>query len=398
MGKQSKNGRTVWSYSAGEWGANRVRVYEHGTKGLYVEWTEEVAATGLRKRVRKSLGHDDRKHAKAQADEVAAKLRQNESPRTSGLTLGELFDIYEREVTPTKSGTARAHDRRCIEMFTREFGTSRQPSTLSRREWDRFIEKRKSGKLAPANSRPGRSVRARPIEQDLTFLNAVLNWATQAGDGCGNALLDRNPLKGLKVPRESSPKRAVLRDPDFESIREAASKSPRWELFVALAADTGHRAASVRQLRWSDIDLEGQRVRWRAENDKSKNEHFTPLTPECVALLRREQARARAIGDAWVFPATADPTQCMSSNAAGSLFKRLAAKIGLPSGERYGWHSLRRRFATSLQDRPLRVLCDLGGWKSPSVVVKCYQTSDEATQRDALACRRAVPGRARVAG
>jgi integrase len=72
---------------------------------------------------------------------------------------------------------------------------------------------------------------------------------------------------------------------------------------------------------------------------ENRKEHSTPLSDECVALLRREQARIRAIGGAWVFPSAQDASKCLSPNAVGSRFKRLAAQIGLPSGERYRWHA-----------------------------------------------------------
>ncbi len=49
-----------------------------------------------------------------------------------------------------------------------------------------------------------------------------------------------------------------------------------------------------------------------------------------------------------------------------------------------GWHSLRRKFATELRGEPLKVLCDLGGWKVPETILKCYQFPQEGAQRQAL--------------
>jgi integrase len=391
-GKAKK--RASWRYSSGEWGANRVRAYDRGAKGIYLEWSEPPADPALpRRKVRKALGHSDRERAKAQADQCAAILRTRQPVRPERATLASLFDNYRREVTPQKGRVTRAHDLRAMEMFARAFGASREAHTLSRREWDRYVAERASGRLAPAGIEPGKPVRPRIIEKDLRLLNAVLNWATRAGDGRGGVLLERNPLKGLPVPREASPVRAVLSDQQFTALRAAAARaSSRWELFVVLAAKTGHRAASIRQLRWSDVDLERRRIRWRGEADKSRREHTTPLTEEAAELLRREQTRTRVIGDAWVFPAARDASRCLSSNAVANQFKRLAARAGIPRGQRFGWHSFRRRFATSLRDIPLRDVCDLGGWQSPAVVLACYQQSDEASQRDALAHRRAVPG------
>ncbi len=40
------------------------------------------------------------------------------------------------------------------------------------------------------------------------------------------------------------------------------------------------------------------------------------------------------------------------------------------------------------RNTPLKDLCYLGGWKEPQTVLKCYQSPDEATMREALARRR----------
>jgi len=74
----------------------------------------------------------------------------------------------------------------------------------------------------------------------------------------------------------------------------------------------------------------------------------------------------------------------MSGDAVFNLWKRIAAKADLPSGQRFGWHSLRRKFATELRNTNLRDLCDLGGWKSIQTLLSCYVRPDEDSQRTAL--------------
>lgn len=381
---------TGWAYSTGERGANRVRAFERGARGIYLEWFEVSVPGGPRTRRTLALKHSDRVRAKAQADEVAARFRRAETPvrERQQLTLAQLFETYEREVTPHKGRTAQAHDARCFEMFLRAFGRDRRPAALSRLDWDRFIADRRAGRLAPAKAKPGARVRDRAIQQDLQTLRAVLNWATTAGDGSGGVLLDRNPLAGLTIPREESPRRAVLTVEQFTALRGATAGMPAWmDCFLVLAWETGHRAASIRQLRWADVDLEGQRVHCRGETDKIGNDHWSPLTTEAVAALRREQQRTGAIGETWIFTAARDPRRCASGDAVFNLWKRLAARAKLPKGERYGWHSLRRRFANDLRHVPLRDLADLGGWKTAQTILTCYQQPDEAAQRAALATR-----------
>ena len=67
----------------------------------------------------------------------------------------------------------------------------------------------------------------------------------------------------------------------------------------------------------------------------------------------------------------------------------------LEPGERRGWHSLRRKFATELKATPLKDLCRLAGWKRQRTVLACYQRPDEATTREAFSGRqRAREGKA----
>jgi integrase len=296
--------------------------------------------------------------------------------------------MYLQEVTPTKGDSKRRHDRRCAEMFLRAFGSATEARTLSRREWDRFVRERRSGALRPKKARK-RSVGDRVVGYDLQWLRAVLNWATMVSNGQGGALLDRNPLKGLSLPKEQSPKRPMLDQTSYESLLKVApSVSTLLELALVLAHETGHRIGAIRSLRWADIELAQRRIRWRAANDKIGFEHVTPLTAAAIHALEQERERQRAIGDAWVFPAPGDPSQPSSRHLMRDWWERAADKAELPQGERLGWHSLRRQFATELKSVPLKDLCHLGGWKDPQTILRCYMQADEDTMRAALEQRR----------
>ncbi|HXY32373.1 MAG TPA: tyrosine-type recombinase/integrase [Gemmatimonadaceae bacterium] len=77
----------------------------------------------------------------------------------------------------------------------------------------------------------------------------------------------------------------------------------------------------------------------------------------------------------------------MAREYAGLLWKRIAKAAGLPKGQRYGWHALRRMFATELKEMPLRDLAHAGGWKSVQTILVCYQQPDLELQRRALGRR-----------
>ena len=95
-----------------------------------------------------------------------------------------------------------------------------------------------------------RRVGERVITYDLKWLLSVFNWATTVGDGCGGFLLDRNPFKGLPLPRTESPQRSVLTHEQYMVLRGiAAQVAPQFDLALVLAHETGHRIGAIRQLR-----------------------------------------------------------------------------------------------------------------------------------------------------
>ena len=375
------------SYGAGEWGRNRVRVFPDPKTGLFqIEWRDNG------RRLSRSLKHRDWRRAKRQADEFAAgylgpEIEGKAEAESEPLTLETLFDIYGEEVTPTKRGQSRLHDRAAMRMFLGCFGRDRKPATLSQRDWDRFIRERRAGRVGASGS----PVSDRTIERDLKFLLAVLNWAVKSRDERGELLLGSNPLKGLKTPTEKNPVRVVLSEEEYQALLEV-SRPVDWRFRVALvlAHETGHRIGAIRQLRWSDIDMEGGVVRWRAEHEKSGYEHRTPVTAEALAALEEARKRNPVTGHTLVLPSPQDPSRCVGSCQARGWWQKAEGLAGLEPKPGRGWHSLRRKFASDLMNQPLKVLCELGGWKTAKTVLQCYQRADEAQLRTALESRRRV--------
>jgi integrase len=373
-----------WSYLTGDKGRNRVRAFEDG-KSIFLEWTETVG--GRSRKRRKSLGHSDRREAQQEAQEWAAGLGREAvvaETHSAEPTLKQLFDIYGREKTPDKCDGKQKHDRRAAKMFVAFFGADKRPSTLKKRDGERFIRDRREGRTGPVGKQ-SKPVGNRQVEYDLRFLKAVLNWAAD------NELLQRNPLQGLKPPKEASPKRPTVSRAEYLSLLEASEDMDwRYGLALVLGYETGHRIGAIRTLRWSDVDFEAGRIRWRAENDKQGWEHVTPLSDGALRALKDAQQARMAIGDAWIFPSPKDPTEPCSRHIMRDWWKRgtEAAELAPVAGR--GWHSLRRRFATDHAATPLKNLSALGGWKSPQVILMCYQSADEEVMRQALATRTAA--------
>jgi integrase len=313
--------------------------------------------------------------------------------RQPDLTVRTLFDNYVRERTPQKrSRGTQLHDRRVAELFVQSVGQGRMAKTLNRRDWDRYIEDRRSGALETDGDVRGQPVRDRQVQYDLLTVQAVLNWATTVQDQSGRPLLERNPLKGLEAPRESSPARPMLSAGEYEKLLTVArAVHPMFELALVVAHETGHRMSAIRHLRWSDVDLATKHIRWRAENDKIDFEHTVPMSDIAAAALQATRNRHGAIGDTWVFPSLRQPKQPLSRHTLIHWWERAAtaAKLTLPA--RTGWHALRRQWTTDLKhDLPLKDLAHLGGWKTTRTVADIYQQPDDVTMRSALARRESV--------
>jgi len=376
--------RSRRSYGAGEWGRNRVRIFPDPKTGMFqIEWRENG-----RRRCR-SLKHRDWTRAKRQADEFAAgfvgpDLNGKAEAEPEPLTLERLFDIYGEEVTPTKGEHSQRHDRAAMKMFLGLYGPDRNPATLSQRDWDRFIRERRAGRIGPS----GRPVSDRTIQYNLKFLIAVFNWAGKSRDEEGRLLLESNPLKGLRTPTEKNPKRVVLAEEEYRTLLKVSRKVDwRFRVALVLAHETGHRIGAIRQLRWRDIDFEGRAILWRAEHDKSGYEHRTPLTPGALTALEEAWRENPGSGEAPILPAPKNPSACMNSALAYGWWSRAERLAALEPKPGRGWHSLRRKFASDLMDQPLKVLCQLGGWKTAKTVLRCYQRADEDQLRQALANR-----------
>ena len=133
-------------------------------------------------------------------------------------------------------------------------------------------------------------------------------------------------------------------------------------------------------------------MRWRAEHEKTGYEHITPLTDEAVAVLRQAWKRSPGLGDAPVLPSATHPLKSVSPSQPRVWWCRAEQLAGMEPKRGRGWHSLRRKFASDLMDQPLKVLCELGGWRDAQTVLRCYQRPDAGQLRTALESRRGIRG------
>jgi integrase len=213
---------------------------------------------------------------------------------------------------------------------------------------------------------------------------AVFNWAVE------QALLNRNPVKGLKKPKaKSRGVRTLISPADHARLMEAAAPYLR-EVLLALH-QTGARPGEVLSVTAAEFFPE-QGV-WVLDKHKTEHETGRPrivhLTPELVALCRKLAERypegplfRRARGKP--FP---------QGYYLARLVRRLRERLGIPGVIPYGY---RHTFATDALEKgvPEAQVAELLGHDGTAMLHKHYAHLSGKTKalQDALSRVRPASG------
>ncbi len=132
------------------------------------------------------------------------------------------------------------------------------------------------------------------------------------------------------MPKEKNPIRVILSQAEYEALlRVSAQMDWRFRVALVLAHETGHRIGAIRHLRWCDIDTGAGVIWWRAEHDKTRFEHRTPVTNEALRVLEEARKANPGNGDASVLPARRDSARSVSHGTARDWWSRAEALAGL---------------------------------------------------------------------
>jgi len=376
--------REPWKKSFGERRSGvRVRVYESRIGGTLWRsvWN---ASTG--KEDRKSLGHKDKALAEKQAYGLMAQLVADEEAVERGtLTLAQLQQLYlDSPAFADKKERTRQEDARRLERMVYFLGANREVQTLTDSDARRFIAARKKGDPKLLGVKPGTPVRERSIEADLVALHTMLNWGVKERGRDGQRLISENPLRGVSIPREKNRVQPVATHDVFERLYAVADQvNPLLRLALVLAEATGRRLSAIRQLQWSDINLEAGLIRWRAATDKKGYERVYPVAEsvrEALAAWRRDNP---AIGQAWIFPAPKNAKKPCSRHLLDDWLRKAYTLAGLEPPKGGMWHPFRRKWATERKHYPLKDVAEAGGW-SDLRSVQTYTQTDEETIRTVI--------------
>jgi len=372
----------LWSRNFGDRGRNWVRVFERYRGGpLHLEFMD-----GNRRRS-VGLHSRDREEGIRRAEELSASFGRPTRPvLVDEISIGLLFDKYLREVTPQKSEATQAHDRRRALLWLEVIPSDRLAVSLTGHDAETYVAWRKQrGDLRQGQGgrRLATPLQPRSWRSDLSLLRSVLRWGHQRG------ALSRLPgIVSYSDRTKADVQRPMVAHEALDALQEAALRvSVYCHALLVLAHETGHRIGSIRQLRWSDIDLDARQIHWRAENDKVGLDDTLPIPEELAEYLRALRAYQGSIGETFVFPAPKSPGQPISRSLATRWWRRMERLSGLPREKQLGWHGLRRKFANDHKWLPVKDLARLGGWTDESTPVRHYLRGDDATIRQAVDAR-----------
>lgn len=398
MAKRKRRNK-AWSRSFGPYGS-RIRLYADPNSGiLYAETRDPSLPCGYRAR---SLGHRDKKRASLWAQKQVAQLMEgNDTLRDQTPIAALVFALYFEHQTPTKSASEQKADQKRISMWKRILGPKKDLSKLTRREWQDFTERRRSGaidrlgqEVPPEKRRP---VRDSTVGGDLVFLRSVVNWATEWTVDYGNRCLMReNPARGFPIPAEKNPRRPVATHDRLEKVLAVAGsitmvvgrgKKRRVERsylpeILTLAAHTGRRIKAILALRYEDLRLsEGEygSIFWPSATDKMGREWLVPLNAEARSAIDRVLKDRPGIGAAFLFPAVNNRENHLAVEVASAWLIEAERRAGLQKHNGSLWHAYRRMWATARKHLPLKDVAAAGGWTDTETLLACYQHADQAT-------------------
>ncbi len=176
------------------------------------------------------------------------------------------------------------------------------------------------------------------------LLSGIFAYAKRTG------VIDVNPIVGTEIPKghsEGSTHAYSLNE--IKLITKKLQGTSRTA--VTVAAWTGLSLAELRGLRWTDVEagqLTVRRTYWHQHENppktKARGETAIPLLPTVIKALKEH--RKRTPGTTFVFEG---PRQTPIDLATlGSKAIKTALKGS--DVEWYGWHALRRGFATNLHE------------------------------------------------
>jgi integrase len=277
----------------------------------------EVARNGIRK----SKVFPTKQEAKDWAAQVEYEVL-NRDKVAAKLTLGEVFERYAREVSPSKRGHRWEAIR--LEKIGRDAIAKIQLGDLSARDFSAWRDNRLK-EVAPAS-----------VIREMQLMSSVLTVARRDWE-----LIAVNPLSDVRKPSKPQPRDRLPTSAEIEAMQFSAGEdlskvTARAFHAFKFAMESAMRAGEIAGLEWDRVDL-GRRVALLTHTKNGRSREV-PLSSRAVSLLE-------------ALPKL-DPVFGLSSRQLDVLFRKLRDRAGV---EGLTFHDSRHAAITALS-RKLDVL------------------------------------------
>lgn len=298
--------------------------------------------------------------AKVQAMAWAVETEQSFTPEgwVQGKTLGELLIRYRDEVSPGKKSYRSEYNR--LNKFSREPLASLLLGDVQQSHFDRWIEESLT------------RIKSSSVNRDLNLFSAVFE------QGIRWRWIARNPVRGIRRPKNPHPRDRRISDKEIEKILDALGfdgehvSTVRDVIAVAFlfALETAMRQGEIWNLEWQDVYLEKRYVRLHETKNGSRRD--VALTSEAVRLL----GLLNPLGSERHPGGKVFPTNQQSS---GTIFRRTLQLAGI---EGLTFHDTRHEALTRLaQKLSVLDLARMVGHRDPRSLMIYYNPTAEEIAR-----------------
>jgi integrase len=226
--------------------------------------------------------------------------------------------------------------------------------------------------LLSMKGRGGRPMSPNTVRSKLRQLQAIFDAAGPSGPRHRDAAGILAKIPYAKPPAEVLDTPRIVREEWLNAVYKAAVAmdspdvfgiKPRdwWQALLSLTLNTALRRGTLFSLRWEFVDWKDRTLHLPYRNMKAKRGHLIPLNRPALEHLERIKSASEVIFP-WPY----------SRECFDDKFKLLQGLAGIPAGERFGLHAIRRTAATLLWERSPQAAQIVLGHTSALITLRHY--------------------------
>jgi integrase len=319
------------------------QIKKHGAKAAWlVDW---IDPQGRRRRQSCGPGAQGKRDAQKLADRIHSELVTGAYEDRSRTTWDEAVTLYQERVLATKDPTSAETARISLATFAEVMKPGKM-RTVDAGALEQFVAKR----LAPPKDPEADLVSPATVNRELRYVRHLLKKAKR-----WKIINDVPEIPFVRVP-EKLP--TFVPPEHFAAIYQACglAKRPKrvpnvsaadwWRAIIVFAYMTGWRIGSILKLEWENVDLVNGTAFSPAKANKGRRDVLVTLHPLVVEHLAAIKGNFSTRVFPWPHTRRALWTVFGEIQESTKLPDGSALPRGGKDGRRYGFHDLRRGFAT----------------------------------------------------